>query len=200
MATTGQRLKELRIEKGWTQRQVADYCNIKRASYSNHELNVSKPSLQVLVLLARLFNVSMEYLTCVDDEKGDCNSIIAADDKYENVPLIDLYSSAHLRNIKTSHEKVLKGKYIYCYSPLSSIENRIKKNDLLLIQQKITPKTGDILLVKKGDDFIIGCSFKNNDDSILLFNNTNFSPKFITLDKTYTVIGIIKEITIRLRK
>lgn len=199
MSTTGQRLKELRKKRGFTQRYVAEICNIKRTSYTSYEHDMAKPSIQVLVLLAKLFNVSMEYLACTDNEKGTSNSLALAEDRYSDISLIDINTLSHLRTIKTPIEKLFKGKYIYCYSPIQSLENRIKKTDLLLIQQNMPPQTGDILLIKKDEEFIIGCALKNNSE-LLLFNNNNFSAKFITLNKTYEIIGIIKEVTIRMRK
>lgn len=198
--TTGQRLKELRTAKGWTQQKVANYCNLKRASYSNYETDTINPSVQVLVLLSTLFNVSLDYLTCKDNQKNNKETLPTDVEKYEDVPLIDIDTLSYLRNIQTPIEKLLQGKHMYCYSPINSIENRIRKNDLLFIQQSIAPKNGDIILARKGatSEFILGCIYRT-DNKLLLYSNDLYK-KFIILNKTYTIIGIIKEVTIHLRK
>jgi len=45
-----------------TQRQVADALGIKQPSYIRYEKGVAQPSLESLVLLANLFDVSVDFL------------------------------------------------------------------------------------------------------------------------------------------
>ena len=52
-----QRLKELRLEKGMTQQQVASLLNIKQQSYTRYEYGTGEPSLQTLIKLADIFAV-----------------------------------------------------------------------------------------------------------------------------------------------
>ncbi len=57
-----QRLKECRIEKGLKQWQVAVYCDITERTYQNYELMTREPKLEILVRIADLYNVSLDYL------------------------------------------------------------------------------------------------------------------------------------------
>ncbi len=57
------RLKACRKEKGLTQCQVAIYCDITEKTYQNYELMTREPKLEILVRLAELFGVSLDYLT-----------------------------------------------------------------------------------------------------------------------------------------
>ncbi len=57
------RLKECRKEKGLTQIQVATYCDITEKAYQNYELMTREPKLEILIRIADLFNVSLDYLT-----------------------------------------------------------------------------------------------------------------------------------------
>ena len=54
------------IEQGklnkMTQRQVAEALNIKQPSYIRYEKGDAEPSLESLVLLADIFDVSIDYL------------------------------------------------------------------------------------------------------------------------------------------
>ena len=63
-----QRLKELRLEKGMTQQQVASLLNIKQQSYTRYEYGTGEPSLQTLIKLADIFAVSTDYLLGISDE------------------------------------------------------------------------------------------------------------------------------------
>ena len=57
-----ERLIEQRKLNNMTQRQVAEALNIKQPSYIRYEKGVAEPSLESLVLLADLFDVSIDYL------------------------------------------------------------------------------------------------------------------------------------------
>lgn len=56
------RLRELRLQRGETQEEVARGTNLSTGRYRNYELNVSHPDLETLVELAQYFEVSTDYL------------------------------------------------------------------------------------------------------------------------------------------
>lgn len=64
-----QRLKKCRKEKGLTQMQVATYCDITEKAYQNYELMTREPRIEILVRIADLFEVSLDYLTGRTDRK-----------------------------------------------------------------------------------------------------------------------------------
>ena len=57
-----ERLKSIRKEKGFTQAQVAIYCDITEKAYQNYELMTRQPKLEILIKIADLYNVSLDYL------------------------------------------------------------------------------------------------------------------------------------------
>lgn len=63
------RLKECRKEKRYTQGQVAIYCDITEKAYQNYELMTREPKLDILIRIADLYNVSLDYLTGRTDVK-----------------------------------------------------------------------------------------------------------------------------------
>jgi len=52
------RIKQERIQNGWSQESVADKIGITKSAYSNIETLRRKPSYEVLVKLENLFNLS----------------------------------------------------------------------------------------------------------------------------------------------
>ena len=56
------RLKALRKEKGYTQLQVAVYCDITEKAYQNYELMTREPKLEILMRIADLYGVTLDYL------------------------------------------------------------------------------------------------------------------------------------------
>ena len=63
------RLKALRKEKGYTQGQVAIYCDITEKTYQNYELMTREPKIEILIKIADLFDVSIDYLVGRTDVK-----------------------------------------------------------------------------------------------------------------------------------
>lgn len=58
----GNRIAELREQKGWTQEELATTIGISRAALSHYEKNRRKPDFETLTQLADLFQVSIDYL------------------------------------------------------------------------------------------------------------------------------------------
>lgn len=63
------RLRQCRKEQGLTQRQVAVYCDVTEKAYQNYELMTRQPKLEVLVRIADLFEVSLDYLVGRTDKR-----------------------------------------------------------------------------------------------------------------------------------
>ena len=62
MVNIGKRIKALRLEKGWTHRQLSDILKISVVSISGWENGSRQPSAEALILLANAFDVSVDYL------------------------------------------------------------------------------------------------------------------------------------------
>lgn len=58
----GNRIKELRIKKGFTQSQLADELGFTSQTISNWESGAREPDIDALVHLAFLFDVTLDYL------------------------------------------------------------------------------------------------------------------------------------------
>ena len=64
-----ERLKELRIEYNLSQKSLGEIVNTSKMGVSHWESGHSEPSITQLVLLARFFDVSVDYLVGNDDYK-----------------------------------------------------------------------------------------------------------------------------------
>ena len=61
------RLKELRVDRDLTQRQVATAIGITQRKYSSLETGVQPLTDEILVRLSRFYQVSIDYLLCQSD-------------------------------------------------------------------------------------------------------------------------------------
>ncbi|WP_125991190.1 transcriptional regulator [Halocella sp. SP3-1] len=65
----GERLKELRLEKGLTQDELAKNFNSSKVTFSHYENNYRKPPMELVSKLADFFNCSIDYLMCKTDKR-----------------------------------------------------------------------------------------------------------------------------------
>ena len=63
----GKRLKDLRIERGLTQSQLAEALNLNSVTYLHYEKAQREPPLAVLADMAIFFNVSVDFLLGLKD-------------------------------------------------------------------------------------------------------------------------------------
>lgn len=69
------RLKELRVEKNLSQKQLGDYTGIGTTTIQSYELNSRTPSITIAIVLARYFGVSLDYLCGLTDNRYSNNEI-----------------------------------------------------------------------------------------------------------------------------
>lgn len=60
--TPGDVLRKLRIDRGLTQKAVADALNVDRATYTFHETGKTEPDLHRIGKLAKIFAIPMDVL------------------------------------------------------------------------------------------------------------------------------------------
>lgn len=63
-----ERIRNLRIDNGLTQADVARLLNVSQNTYSQYEIGVMRYPLDAVVLLAQHYNVSVDYLVGLTDE------------------------------------------------------------------------------------------------------------------------------------
>ncbi len=63
----GQRINEIRSSLGWSQVELAKKLNISKQTVSNWENDNILPSIEMLIRLANVFNVTTDYLLGLDD-------------------------------------------------------------------------------------------------------------------------------------
>ena len=62
------RLKELRLQKGVTQQEVARAIGCSANNYARYERGEREPDCATLKLLSKFFGVSIDYILCRTDK------------------------------------------------------------------------------------------------------------------------------------
>jgi len=65
------RVKELRIARGWTQEQLADAVGVSRQSINSIERDRYVPSLPLALTFARVFACSTDEIFTLDGKMGE---------------------------------------------------------------------------------------------------------------------------------
>lgn len=65
--TTGDRIAQLRCERGWTVSQLSRNVKTNVKSVREWEENISCPSAQNIIRLCHIFSTTADYLLCLDN-------------------------------------------------------------------------------------------------------------------------------------
>ncbi len=85
------RFRELRLERGLRQIDVAKQLGISAQSLGYYENWVNKPDPETLVRLADFFEVSIDYLLCREDEYGTISTADTVRYSAAEMQLIEAY-------------------------------------------------------------------------------------------------------------
>jgi len=73
----GNRLRELRLEQGFTMEQVGQKIGIKKSSYAAYESKYRQPPLEKLKSFSKLYGVSVDYILGLTNERNTEESVSA---------------------------------------------------------------------------------------------------------------------------
>lgn len=64
------RIRNLREDNDYTQTYIASVLNVGQRTYADYELGNTRIPLDSMIKLAELYNVSMDYICCLTNEKS----------------------------------------------------------------------------------------------------------------------------------
>jgi len=81
-----ERLRGLRREQGITKRDLVNRLPLNYSTYANYESGFREPNSEVLQMLARYFNVSIDYLMGITANRRKADEIaVLTDDEHEHI-------------------------------------------------------------------------------------------------------------------
>lgn len=199
----GKKIRELRKQKGLTQTQLADELNVEFSNVSKWELGKNDPSKELIAKMAKLFNVSIEYLLGITDTptpdtlptatvKIPLLGNIAAGQPIEAIENVEDY-------VYISEDMSRHGTYFALKVKGNSMEPRIYEGDIAIIRHQSTVNNGEIAAVKvNGDDVTLKKVEYVKDGVKLIGLNPSFTPLFYTtaecVQKPLTILGKLVEV------
>lgn len=119
------RLKELRKKRKLTLNDIEEKTGIKRGTYSNYENNKTEPKLATWQKLADFYQVPVQYLQGISNNKKRKAYLITVD--YTNY--CDLVFTDNERNIGGIQEKFLKGDSVF---EIGKHDKTIEQEDVMV--------------------------------------------------------------------
>lgn len=68
MRVFAERLKELRLEAGLNQSELASATNVNQTTISSYELDKISPTAEMIVIFCKFFKVSSDYMLGLSDD------------------------------------------------------------------------------------------------------------------------------------
>lgn len=101
MRQSGERIRRLRVQKGFTQEKLAVALNIDRSFYSRIEAGQKGCSVDLLVQISELFHVSLDYLVL-----GRYSGVAPNDPDAEQLKEEIDQLTAHMERFKAALERM----------------------------------------------------------------------------------------------
>lgn len=105
------RLKELRLQKGYTQQELGDLIKVSKPSISGYESGKRTPTIHNIYQLAKVLGVSVDYLVGQDvkgvDTNNESNVVHISGDDLDIIKEMHKYPSLY-EKLLDSPEKTIK--------------------------------------------------------------------------------------------
>ena len=153
----GERIKQLRLEKGLTQEELGKYIGVQKSAIRKYEkgsiTNLKRSSIEIL---ANLFNVTPSYLMCIDEEKTDefGNPVVS-------IPILSIVKAGYdylaqenwIGTIDIDKKLAESGKIFALKVKGDSMFPVIIEDDIVIVKKQDDFETGDIVVaIINGDE------------------------------------------------
>jgi transcriptional regulator with XRE-family HTH domain len=124
---TGNKLRTLRISRGWSQETVADKINVTQAAYSKLELGQVRLTIDRAKVLAELYKVKPEYFFI--ENQSEHYNIGKYNVGIGTINTERYYESSEYQPVIQHYEEIVADKNKQIKLLLSEIENLRKERD-----------------------------------------------------------------------
>ncbi|MEG2770424.1 MAG: XRE family transcriptional regulator [Oscillospiraceae bacterium] len=192
------RLKSLRVAAGYSQKKLAETMHVTQQAVGKWETGRSSPDLPSVNLLAKLFNVTTDYILGNDAQTTD-DTVIQSQVMVPVVGTVKAGFGAYAlqedygeepANVKNPNE------YFYLIVHGDSMQPRIQDGDLALVHKQSTLEDGDLGVFIYGEnEGTLKKYIRKNNTVILQPFNPAYQPQIVTgneLENLY-IAGKVKE-------
>lgn len=155
------RLKNLRKEQGYTMKQMAKIFNIPYTTYVKYENNQREPNSEFLILVARYFNITCDFLLGITNKRRTLTDINDDDNlvisKYflideHGKKIVDYVIDEEYKRANSENRLQIKMKYASCCAS-AGFGERLEDNysDTIIVSDNKNNRKADIAIKISGD-------------------------------------------------
>lgn len=181
---TGARIKQLRIEHGYSQEQLGKMLGVQRAAVQKWESGAVKNlKRETIKKLSEIFNVPTSYF--IDEDFLSYNNIISFP-KMNRIPLVGtiacgtpILATENLDGEVTVPEDINADFALRCKGD-SMIDARINNGDIVYIRQQPTVENGEIAAVLIDEEATLKRVYLSDNTITLVACNSKYQPYVYT--------------------
>ena len=189
----GEKIKQLRIEKGWNQDFVAQKLQISVPALSRYESGTYEPkSMSIISDFAKLFDVSVDYLFGLN---------LAFNPTNNSIPLLGVVKAGYdllaEENLLGFVEADIKNpeEYFALKVKGDSMQPILYEDDIVIVHQQPDIESGEVSVVLIDNEATIKKVVKYDDCIELVAFNSYYPPK--RLEQGFKIIGKVVEARIK---
>lgn len=201
----GERIKELRKQKGFTQQELAQKLGLKDSAIAKYENGrVENIKRSTLAEMAKILECSPVYLLGLDvNDKTDLSNSIQG----VEIPVlgrvaagIPITATEYIIDTEEiSLAMASDGEYFALQIKGDSMEPKISNGDVVIVRKQSDADDGDLVIaLVNGDDAVCKRLKKYEGGIALLSNNPSYEPLYFSNkeidDKPVSIIGKVKEL------
>ncbi len=178
-------IKDLRLKRGITQRELAELCGVHQTAVSQWEKGRTLPDKSTLIKLSDIFGVSIDTLM-KKNSPSNKNSVPVLGYVRAGCPAEAIESIIDYEDI--SPEMAAKGEYFGLKVVGDSMSPRICQDDVVIVRKQNHIESGEIGVVLINNlDATIKKIIKNGTGITLIPFNPEYEPLFFSADEIVTL-------------
>lgn len=192
--SVGSRIKQLRTEKGVTQKELAETLHKSESAVRMWELEKSEPDMETLKNLAAYFQIDINYLyghSRSDNKSNRGVRIPVYGNVAAGIPIeaIDTFDSSNPDDWEEiDQHTAANGEYFALRVKGDSMEPKISSGDIVIVRKQEDVENGDIAIVCINGEEATCKRIKKTPEGVMLSStNPLYEPMFYTKKQVQTL-------------
>lgn len=205
-----EQLKEIRKSKKMTQEQLARLCNVSQGTVANWEKGKRTPDIETMSMIADVLNVSLDVLSGKLTPTPPIPN--AAPMPSACIRMVPLFESVSAGFGAAARGRVIDFLPIYIESDAEAAETicvrvcgdsmypKIEDGDIVQVHKQPTADTGDIVVIRDGDEAFVKRFIRGKNGIVLESLNPAYPPMKFSRDESnrLAIEGIVRAIIRRI--
>lgn len=199
----GEKIKELRKNKGILQKELADRLSVGKSTVAMWETNKREPDIDTIMKISEILDVSVDELLGKNASESNAQLLPS-----EYIRMIPCFESASAGFGTDAQNRIIELIPIYIVNEQEAAETiciivrgdsmhpRIEDGDIVQVHKQDTAETGDIVVILNGSEAYVKRFIHGKNGVILESFNPAYPPMKFTKEESnrLRIVGVVKRI------